>query len=396
MNDITDDSITIAAGARTPMGGLQGSLSELTAVELGASAIRDAIARAGLSGDDIDETIMGNVLSSGLRQAPARQAAMEAGIPVSSGATTINKLCGSGMKAAMLAHDLIKAGTNDIMVAGGMESMSNSPYLLTKARAGMRMGHGEVQDSMFTDGLEDARSGRSMGAFAQEVADQYQLTREAMDAFAIQSLKRAQVAIQSGALKDETVPVTISTRKGDITVVDDEQPINANIEKIPTLRPAFKADGTVTAANSSSISDGASALVLASGKVVNEKGLKPMARIVAHATHSREPSEFTLAPIGALEKVLEKSGWDKTEVDLFEINEAFAMVTMLATRELGLDPEKVNIHGGACAQGHPIGSSGSRIIVTLMYALRQLGKKRGIASLCIGGGEAIAIAIEMV
>jgi len=394
MND--KDSVYIAAGARTPMGGLQGSLADLTAVDLGAFAIKDAIARAGLSGDDIEETIMGCVLSSGLRQAPARQAAMDAGIPVSSGATTINKLCGSGMKAAMLAHDLIKAGTNDVMVAGGMESMTNSPYLLPKARSGMRMGHGEIQDSMFTDGLEDAKSGQSMGSFAQEVADQYQLTREDMDAFAIQSLKRAQAAIDSGALKDETVPVTISTRKGDVTITDDEQPHKANIEKIPTLRPAFKKDGTVTAANSSSISDGASALVLASGKVVEEKNLKPMARIVAHATHSREPAEFTLAPIGAIEKVLARTGWDKDDVDLFEINEAFAMVTMLATRELGLDAEKVNIHGGACAQGHPIGSSGSRIIVSLMHALQQQGKKRGIAALCIGGGEANAIAIEMV
>lgn len=394
MND--KDSVYIAAGARTPMGGLQGSLADLTAVDLGAFAIRDAISRAGLSGDDIEETIMGCVLSSGLRQAPARQAAMDAGIPVSSGATTINKLCGSGMKATMLAHDLIKAGTNEVMVAGGMESMTNSPYLLPKVRSGIRMGHGEIQDSMFTDGLEDAKSGQSMGSFAQEVADQYQITREDMDAFAIQSLQRAQAAIDSGALKDETVPVTISTRKGDATITDDEQPHKANIEKIPTLRPAFKKDGTVTAANSSSISDGASALVLASGKVVEEKNLKPMARIVAHATHSREPAEFTLAPIGAIEKVLARTGWDKDDVDLFEINEAFAMVTMLATRELGLDADKVNIYGGACAQGHPIGSSGSRIIVSLMHALQQKGKQRGIAALCIGGGEANAIAIEMV
>ena len=275
------------------------------------------------------------------------------------------------MKATMLAHDLIKAGTNEVMVAGGMERMTNSPYLLPKVRSGMRMGHGEIQDSMFTDGLEDAKSGQSMGSFAQEVADQYQITREDMDAFAIQSLQRAQAAIDSGALKDETVPVTISTRKGDVTITDDEQPHKANIEKIPTLRPAFKKDGTVTAANSSSISDGASALVLASGKVVEEKNLKPMARIVAHATHSREPAEFTLAPIGAIEKVLARTGWDKDDVDLFEINEAFAMVTMLATRELGLDADKVNIYGGACAQGHPIGSSGSRIIVSLMHALQR-------------------------
>jgi acetyl-CoA C-acetyltransferase len=378
------------------MGGLQGSLSELTAVELGAAAIKEAVKKANLAGSDIEEIILGCVLPSGLRQGPARQAAMDAGIPVNAGATTINKLCGSGMKATMMAHDLIKAGSNDIMIAGGMESMTNAPYLLPKARGGMRMGHGEIQDCMFTDGLEDAKTGKLMGAFAQDVADQYQITREDMDQFAIQSLTRAVAAIDSGALKDETVAVTIKTRKGETVVSEDEQPGNANIEKIPTLRPAFKADGTVTAANSSSISDGASALVLASEAAVNEKGLKPMAKIVAHTTNSLHPSEFTLAPIGAIEKLLEKTGWSKEDVDLFEINEAFAMVTMLAIRELGLDPEKVNIHGGACAQGHPIGSTGSRIIVTLMYALKRLGKKRGIASLCIGGGEATAVAIELV
>lgn len=396
MSELSQDSVYIAAGARTPMGGLQGSLADATAVELGTTAIRDAVSRAGLSGEDIDEIIMGCVLPSALGQGPARQAAIEAGIPVTSGATTINKLCGSGMKAAMIAHDLIKAGTNNVMVAGGMESMTNSPYLLPKARAGMRMGHGEILDSMFIDGLEDAKSGRLMGSFAQDVADQYQITREDMDAFAIQSLKRAQAAINDGSLKAETAPVTIKTRKGEVLVEDDEQPMTANFEKIPTLRPAFKNDGTVTAANSSSISDGASALVLASGKAITEKGLQPMARVVAHATNSREPAEFTIAPIGAIEKVLASAGWDKEDVDLFEINEAFAMVTMLATRELGLDPEKVNVHGGACAQGHPIGSTGSRIIVSLMYALQQQGKQRGIASLCIGGGEATAVAIEMV
>lgn len=392
----SSNTVYIAAGARTPMGGLQGSLSELTAVELGAAAIKEAVKKANLAGSDIEEIILGCVLPSGLRQGPARQAAMDAGIPVNAGATTINKLCGSGMKATMMAHDLIKAGSNDIMIAGGMESMTNAPYLLPKARGGMRMGHGEIQDCMFTDGLEDAKTGKLMGAFAQDVADQYQITREDMDQFAIQSLTRAVAAIDSGALKDETVAVTIKTRKGETVVSEDEQPGNANIEKIPTLRPAFKADGTVTAANSSSISDGASALVLASEAAVNEKGLKPMAKIVAHTTNSLHPSEFTLAPIGAIEKLLEKTGWSKEDVDLFEINEAFAMVTMLAIRELGLDPEKVNIHGGACAQGHPIGSTGSRIIVTLMYALKRLGKKRGIASLCIGGGEATAVAIELV
>ncbi len=396
MNELSNDAVYIAAGARTPMGGLQGSLADLTAVELGTIAIREAVARAGLEGADVQETIMGCVLASGLGQGPARQAAINAGIPVSAGATTINKLCGSGMKAAMLAHDLIKAGTNGVMIAGGMESMTNSPYLLPKARGGMRLGHGEIKDSMFLDGLEDAKTGRLMGSFAQDVADQHQLTREDMDAFAIQSLKRAQAAIESGDLKQETAPVTISTRKGEVTVIDDEQPLSANLEKIPTLRPAFKNDGTVTAANSSSISDGASALVLASGAAITDKGMRPFARIIAHATNSIDPAEFTLAPIGAIEKILAETGWDRDDVDLFEVNEAFAMVTMLAIRELGLDPEKVNIRGGACAQGHPIGSTGSRIIVSLMYALQQLGKKRGIAALCIGGGEATAVAIEMV
>ena len=390
------ESVYIAAGARTPMGGLQGCFSDLSAVDLGSTAIAEAISRANLKGEDIEEVIMGCVLPHGLRQGPARQAAMDAGVPVETGATTINKLCGSGMKATMLAHDLIKAGTNNIMVAGGMESMTNSPYMLPKARGGMRMGHGEIQDSMFTDGLEDAKTGRLMGSFAQEIADKYQLTREEMDAFAIESLSRATSAIADGSLQPETAAVTVKNRKGEVVVTDDEQPGNANIEKIPTLRPAFKNDGTVTAANSSSISDGASALVLASEAAIKEKGLEPMARIVGHSTNSREPSEFTIAPIGAIEKLLTKTGWDKDDVDLFEINEAFAMVTMLATRELGLDPAKVNIHGGACAQGHPVGSTGSRIIVSLMYALKKLGKKRGIAALCIGGGEATAMALEII
>ena len=386
----------IAAGARTPMGGMQGCFADLTAVNLGSTAISEAVSRANLDSSDVEEIIMGCVLPNGLRQGPARQAAMDAGIPVEAGATTINKLCGSGMKATMLAHDLIKAGSNDIMVAGGMESMTNAPYMLPKARGGMRMGHGEIQDSMFTDGLEDAKTGRAMGTFAQEVADQYQLTREDMDNFAIRSLTRAKQAIDEGSLTEEIVPVTVKSRKGEITISDDEQPHKANIEKIPSLRPAFKQDGTVTAANSSSISDGASALILASESAVKDKGLTPVARIVGHATNSRHPSEFTLAPIGAIEKLLDKVGWDKDEVDLFEINEAFAMVTMLAIRELGLDEDKVNIYGGACAQGHPVGSSGSRIIVTLMYALKRLGKKKGVAALCMGGGEATAVAIELV
>ena len=387
--------IYIVAGARTPMGGFQGSLAAATAVDLGAAAIGEAVGRASISPADVDEVIMGCVLPGGLRQGPARQAAMDAGIPVETGATTINKLCGSGMKATMLAHDLIKAGTNDIMVCGGMESMTNSPYLMAKARAGLRMGHSEILDSMFTDGLEDAKTGRLMGSFAQDMADQYQFTRDDMDQFAIQSLTRAQKAIADKSLVPETVPVTVKLRKGEQTIVDDEQPLTANIDKIPTLKPAFKSDGTVTAANSSSISDGASAIVLASEAAIAQHGLKPMARILGHATNSRHPSEFTIAPIGAIEKLLAKVGWDKEDVDLFEINEAFAMVTMAAIRDLALDPEKVNIHGGACAQGHPIGSTGSRIIITLMYALKKLGKQRGIAALCIGGGEATAVAIEL-
>tara|TARA_B100000497_G_scaffold9090_1_gene9787 strand:- start:1214 stop:2389 length:1176 start_codon:yes stop_codon:yes gene_type:complete len=391
MNDVY-----IAGGARTPMGGFQGSLSDLGAVDLGAAAIKEAVSRANLDGSDIEEIIIGCVLPSGLRQGPARQAAIDAGIPVESGATTINKLCGSGMKATMLAHDLIKAGTNEIMVSGGMESMSNAPYLLPKARAGLRMGHQEIQDSMFTDGLEDAKTGRLMGSFAQDMADKYQMTREDMDAFAIQSLTRAQQAIKDGNLEAETVPITIKTRKGETTVTIDEQPGNANLEKIPSLRPAFSADGTVTAANSSSISDGASALVLASANAVKARNLTPVAKIVAHTTNSRHPSEFTIAPVGAIEKLFEKTGWEKDDVDLFEINEAFAMVTMAAIKDLDLDPEKVNIYGGACAQGHPVGSTGSRIIVTLMHALKQTGGKKGVAALCIGGGEATAVAIELV
>ena len=389
-------NIYIADGARTPMGGFQGALQTKTAPELGAIAISEAIARAGIAADKIDEIIMGCVLPAGLGQGPARQAAIEAGIPVESGATTINKLCGSGMKAAMMAHDLIKAGSNEIMVAGGMESMSNAPYLMPKARTGYRMGHTEVKDSMFLDGLEDAKTGRLMGSFAQDMADQYQMTREDMDGFAIRSLKRAQKAIDAGHLKAESVSVTIKSRAGETVVEDDEQPGAAKIDKIPSLKPAFKADGTVTAANSSSISDGASALVIASEEAIAKNGMTPMAKILGHTTNSRHPSEFTIAPIGAIEKLLDKVGWSADEVDLFEINEAFAMVTMAAIKDLGLNPEKVNISGGACAQGHPVGSTGSRIIVTLMYALKRLNLKKGVAALCIGGGEATAIAIELV
>jgi acetyl-CoA C-acetyltransferase len=390
------DAVYIIDGARTPMGGLMGELSTLSAVNLGEVAIRSALEKSNLSGDDIDEVIMGCVLPSGLRQGPARQAAIDAGIPDSVGATTINKLCGSGMKSVMLSHDLIRAGTNQVMVAGGMESMSNAPYLLPKARGGLRMGHGELQDCMFTDGLEDAKTGRLMGAFAQDVADQHQLTREGMDEYAIGSLRRAMAAIESGALTAEIAPVTVKHRRGETIIDTDEQPGNANIDKIPQLKPAFKADGTVTAANSSSISDGASALVLASETAVAEKGLKPMAKILGHTTHSRHPSEFTLAPIDAIKTLLDRLNWQASDVDLFEINEAFAMVTMLAIKEVGIDPDKVNVNGGACAQGHPIGSTGSRIIVSLIYALKRRGLNRGIASLCIGGGEATAVAVELV
>ena len=390
------DAVYIIDGARTPMGGLMGELSTLSAVNLGEVAIRSALEKSNLSGDDIDEVIMGCVLPSGLRQGPARQAAIDAGIPDSVGATTINKLCGSGMKSVMLSHDLIRAGTNQVMVAGGMESMSNAPYLLPKARGGLRMGHGELQDCMFTDGLEDAKTGRLMGAFAQDVADQHQLTRESMDEYAIGSLRRAMAAIESGALTAEIAPVTVKHRKGETIIDTDEQPGNANIDKIPQLKPAFKADGTVTAANSSSIFDGASGLVLASETAVAEKGLKPMAKILGHTTHSRHPSEFTLAPIDAIKTLLDRLNWQASDVDLFEINEAFAMVTMLAIKEVGIDPDKVNVNGGACAQGHPIGSTGSRIIVSLVHALKRRGLNRGIASLCIGGGEATAVAVELV
>ncbi|MFZ3025544.1 thiolase family protein [Pseudomonas sp.] len=388
--------IVIVSGARTPMGGFQGSLSSVPAVELGAIAIREAVARAGIQPGDVEEVIMGCVLPAGLKQGPARQAALGAGLPSAAGCTTVNKLCGSGMKAVMLAHDALKAGSNSVMVAGGMESMSNAPYILEKARTGLRMGHGEIKDHMFLDGLEDARTGRLMGSFAQETADQYGISREEMDAYAIESLKRAQNAISSGVLASEIVPVTVSSRKGEVLVKDDEQPLNANLEKIPTLKPAFRKDGTITAANASSISDGASALVLMTAAEAAKRGLKPLAKIVAHATQSQDPSEFTIAPIGAMTNLLKKAGWDKNDVDLFEINEAFAMVTMLAMREHGLDHAKVNVYGGACAQGHPVGSTGSRIIVTLINALQRTGGKRGVASLCIGGGEATAVAIELI
>jgi len=393
---MSSDNVVIVSGVRTPMGGFQGSLAAVSAPELGAVSIAEAIRRAGLQPADVQEVIMGNVLPAGLKQGPARQAMRQAGLPDSTGATTINKLCGSGMKAAMFAHDLIKAGTNDIMVAGGMESMSNAPYLLLNARKGYRMGPGDAaQDHMFLDGLEDAETGRLMGSFAQDMADQKGYTREDMDNYAIQSLERAKSAIEQGLLKDEIIPVTVKSRKGDQVVEDDEQPFSANIEKIPSLRPAFKKDGTVTAANASSISDGASALVLMRESEAEKRGLRPLARIVAHSTQSQHPSEFTCAPVGAIETLFAKTGWTKDDVDLFEINEAFAMVAMMPIRELGLDPAKVNVHGGACAQGHPVGSTGSRLLVTLMHSLKHYGKRRGVAALCIGGGEATAMAIEM-
>ena len=387
--------IVIVSGARTPMGGFQGSLSSVPAVELGAIAIREAVARAGIQPADVQEVIMGCVLPAGLKQGPARQASLGAGLPAATGCTTINKLCGSGMKAVMQAYDALKAGSNEVMVAGGMESMSNAPYIIEKARSGLRMGHGEIKDHMFFDGLEDARTGRLMGSFAQETADKYGITREEMDAYAIESLKRAQAAIQSGELASEIVPVTVTSRKGEVVVKDDEQPLTANLDKIPGLKPAFRKDGTITAANASSISDGASALVLMTAEEAARRGLKPLAKIVAHATQSQDPSEFTIAPIGAMSNLFKKTGWSKDSVDLYEINEAFAMVTMLAMREHGLDHAKVNVYGGACAQGHPVGSTGSRLIVTLINALRNKGGKRGVASLCIGGGEATAVAIEL-
>jgi acetyl-CoA C-acetyltransferase len=392
---MSNDTVVIIAGARTPMGGLQGSLAEVSAPQLATTAIAAAVERSGIPAADIDEVFMGCVLPAGLKQCPARQAAIGAGIPSSTGAVTLNKACGSGMQATIYGYDSIVAGTNSIVVSGGMESMTNAPHLLPGARGGVRSGHASLYDHMFYDGLEDAYTGRAMGTFAQETANQRGLTREQMDAFAIESLARAKKAIEDGSLTAEIAPVTVTTRKGETVVTDDEQPHKAALDKIPNLRPAFAKDGTITAANSSSISDGASALVLMSGAEAERRGLHAMARIVAHSRHSQAPEEFTIAPIGAIRKLFEKTGWSVADVDLFEINEAFAMVTMLAMQDLGLDHDKVNVHGGACAQGHPIGSTGSRIIVTLMHALRRHGKQRGVAALCIGGGEATAVAIEL-
>lgn len=394
-----NDPIVIVSAARTPMGGFQGDLASLTAPQLGGVAIQAAVERAGLRPEQIEEVLMGCVLPAGIGQAPARQAALNADLPISAGCTTISKVCGSGMKATMLAHDLLAAGSNEVMVAGGMESMTNAPYLLPKARGGYRLGHGQVLDHMFFDGLEDRygkeTAGRLMGTFAEDCADHYGFTREEQDAYAIASTLRAQAAIKDGSFAWEVAPVTVAGRKSEVQIKDDEQPPKANVEKIPSLKPAFRKDGTVTPANSSSISDGAAALVLMRASAADRLGARPIARILGHTTHAQAPAWFTTAPVGAMQKLLVKTGWNVGQVDLWEINEAFAVVTMAAMRDLGLDHAKVNIHGGACALGHPIGASGARILVTLLGALRKTGGKRGIASLCIGGGEATAMAVEL-
>ncbi len=392
---MSDDAIVIVNGARTPMGGFQGALKDVSATELGAAAIKAAVARAGVATDDIDEVIMGCILTAGLGQGPARQAMRAAGLSDATGAVTINKLCGSGLKAVMQAYDGIKAGSFDIAVAGGMESMTNAPYIMPGARGGYRMGHKEVKDHMFLDGLEDAETGKLMGQFAQDMANKKGYTREQMDEFAIESLNRALTAIKDGHFDNEITPVTFETRKGEQTVDTDEEPGLANAERIPTLRPAFAKDGTITAANASSISDGGAAVVVMKESQAKSKGLDYQARIVATASNSRHPSEFTIAPIGAIEKVLARAGWSVSDVDLWEINEAFAMVTMAAIDEMSIDHAKVNIEGGACALGHPVGCSGARILITLINSLQRTGGKKGVATLCIGGGEAVAVAIEL-
>ena len=401
MTDATrtiQDAIVIVSAARTPMAAFQGEFASLTSPQLGAAAIGAALERSGLEPDQIDEVLMGCVLPAGLGQAPARQAALGAGLPLSTGCTTINKMCGSGMRAAMFAHDMLAAGSVDVMIAGGMESMTNAPYLLPKARGGMRMGHSQVLDHMFLDGLEDAYDkGRLMGTFAEECASAYGFTREAQDAFAVESLLRAKRANEDGSFAWEIAPVKVAGRKGDeVTIARDEQPFKANLDKIPTLKPAFSKTGTVTAANSSSISDGAAALVMMRASTAEQLGLIPLARVVGHATFAQEPSKFTTAPVGAIRKLFEKNDWRAGDVDLYEINEAFAVVTMAAMKEHAIAHEQVNVNGGACALGHPIGASGARILVTLIGALRKRGGKRGVASLCIGGGEATAMGIEIV
>jgi acetyl-CoA C-acetyltransferase len=396
-----NDPIVIVAAARTPVGAMQGELSGVVTPELGAVAIRAALERARLHPHQVQEVIMGCVLPAGLGQAPARQAALKAGLPTSAGATTINKVCGSGMKAAMLAHDLILAGSQDIVVAGGMESMSNAPYLMLKGRGGYRYGHGTLFDHMALDGLEDAYEktanggGKSMGQFAEDCAAKYEFTREAQDQYAIESSRRARAANEDGRFDWEIAPVTVAGRKGETIIRHDEAPFKINPDKIPSLKPAFRKDGTVTAASSSSISDGAAALVLMRRSKAEQLGLQPVATLVAHATHAQEPQWFTTAPVGAIEKLYARTGWDTSQVDLFEINEAFAVVAMAAMKEHGIPHEKINLHGGAVALGHPIGASGARLIVTLIGALRASGGRRGVASLCIGGGEATAVAIEL-
>src|SRR5215468_4581509 len=392
-----NDPIVIVSAARTPMGAFQGELKDFSAPQLGAAAIRAAVERAGIKPEQVQEVVMGCVLPAGQGQAPARQASIGGGLPLATGATTVNKMCGSGMKAAMFTHDMLAAGTNDVMVAGGMESMTNAPYLLPKARAGYRMGHQQVIDHLFYDGLEDAyERGRLMGTFAEDCAAKYQFTRDEQDRFAIASLERAQQANRQGWFAWETTPIAIKAGKDERFVEADEQPFKANLEKIPTLKPAFRKDGTVTAANSSSISDGAAALVLMRRSTAERLGVKPLAVMVAHATHAQEPAWFTTAPVAAIKKVHDATGWKADQVDLYEINEAFAVVTLAAMKEHGLPHAKVNVHGGACALGHPIGASGARIMVTLIGALRKNGGRRGIASLCIGGGEATAVALELV
>ncbi|MGB6086401.1 acetyl-CoA C-acyltransferase [Parvibaculum sp.] len=390
----SSDPVVIVSAARTPMGGFQGALAGVTATELGAIAVKGAVERAGLAPTAVDEVLMGCVLSAGLGQAAARQAARGAGLDDGTPCTTVNKMCGSGMKAVMMAHDAILAGNAEVAVAGGLESMTNAPYLLPKARGGMRLGHGEVKDHMFLDGLEDAYEGRLMGSYAEETAKHYQFTREQQDAYALESLSRAKRAVEGGTFAPEIVPVEVTTRKGKSEVVNDEQPLTADPAKIPTLKPAFAKDGSVTAANSSSISDGAAALTLMRLSEAEWRGLTPLAAIRGHTMHAQAPAWFSTAPVGAISKLLEKTGWSKNEVDLWEVNEAFAVVAMAAIHDLGLSPDNMNIYGGACALGHPIGASGARIIVTLLNALQQTGGKRGVASLCIGGGEATAIAIE--
>ena len=390
------DPIVIASYARTPMGGFQGALGAVKATELGAAAVKAAVERSGVSPEAVEQILMGCVLPAGLGQAPARQAALGAGLPLSVEATTVNKMCGSGMQATILAHDALAAGSLDIVIAGGMESMSNAPYILAKHRGGARIGHDTVSDSMYLDGLEDAYTpGKLMGAFAEDTARQYQFTREAMDAYAIESLARARKATESGVFTREIVAVEVKGRKGTETVSQDEQPLKADPAKIPTLKPAFAKDGAITAANSSSISDGAAALVLTRASVAERLGLNPVARIAAHAAHAHEPGLFTTAPVPAMRKALARAGWSVDEVDLFEVNEAFAVVAMIAMQELALPHEKVNVNGGACALGHPIGASGARILATLLAALQACGGKKGLASLCIGGGEATAVAVEL-